>query len=178
MPDEHMLVAQQPPWQVWVIEHMVVHAFEPHDSPIGQSVVALVQPHMPPPPVATHAVPFELPAQLAQAPPVAPQLAATVPLAQLVPSQQPVLQASPPVQPVWQVPPVPVHARCSGQSVARLQPQLPPFALAMHSTPLAGEVTQLVQAPPFEPHLATAVPTMQVVPPSQQPPLQVSPPAH
>jgi hypothetical protein len=106
---------------------------------------------------------------------VAPQLAATVPLAQLVPSQQPVLQASPPVQPVWQVPPVPVHARCSGQSVARLQPQLPPLALAMHSTPLAGEVTQLVHAPPFDPQVATAVPALHIVP-AQQPPLQVRPP--
>jgi hypothetical protein len=59
------------------------------------------------------------------------------------------------------------------QSPVEAQPQLPlgrqavPFALALQSA----------HAPPLWPHCVCAVPAMQLVP-SQQPPLQLSPPAH
>jgi hypothetical protein len=62
---------------------------------------------------------------------------------------------------------VELHALLSGQSLAELQPQNPPFALASQTCPMLF-VAQSLQAPPVSPHAVGVVPGAQVVP-AQQP---------
>jgi hypothetical protein len=168
VPAAQVPALQQPPlhWKppAQLVEHSFVVVLQA--LPVEQSP-GTVQPHLP----ATQtwlSAPVE---QLRQAPPIAPQALAAVPATQLVPSQQPPLQARPPTQLDWQVCVVVLHACIDGQSVAALQPQLPPARQAWPS----GLALQSLQLLPVAPHLVCVVPPTQLVP-SQQPPLQVSPP--
>jgi hypothetical protein len=141
-----------------------------HAWPAGQSAGPL-QPQV----CITHAAPFALDAQLAHIP-VAPQLAGSVPATQLAPSQQPLLHSWLAEQREVQERAVVSHAFCDGQSPALAQPQRPPPVAARQALP-ALALAHGVQATPPEPQLAGSVPATQLAP-SQQPPLQVWPPAH
>jgi hypothetical protein len=114
--------------------------------PLGQSAVEL-HPHAP----ARQSAPIELPAQLAHAPPVAPQAAVELPEMQDPASQQPPLHGEAALQAAPHTWTDASQAIPAGQSAAELQPQPP----ATQACPAAAPV-QSVQAP--APHAFAAVP--------------------
>jgi hypothetical protein len=165
---------QMPPWQQPPLQGSVgLHEVEQllvvrlQAFPLGQSLATL-QPQPPP----MQAEPAELPAQLKQALPVAPQVGVEVPLLQVEPGdeQQPPLQGEDPLQVAVQLWLALSQAWTPLQSPAVLQPQVPPPATVRHTPPAALEA-QLVQLEPLAPQLACVVPTAQV-PLWQQPPWQ------
>jgi hypothetical protein len=129
----------------------------------GQSVER-VQPHAP----LTQAWPLAFAVHTPQAAPLVPQAVALVPATQAPAEQQP------PLQPVWLAPPHDVLQRWvmvlqvlpAGQSVARLQPQVP----ERHRWP-APFIVQSVQAAPVVPQAVLLLVPATHAPAEQQPPL-------
>jgi hypothetical protein len=114
-----------------------------------------------------------------QEPPEPPHVLSPVPSTQVlvvVASQQPPLQVSPPAHELEHRP-VPSHAFWTGQSPAAEQPHLPPPVTARQRWPFPLD-GQLAHEVPLAPHAIRPVPATHMLVVSQQPPLQVSPPAH
>lgn len=158
---------------------LLVHIIDAQYSVPAQSL-AVAQPHMP---LAVMQIWLLIwLAHPLQAPPPMPHAALVLPVWQLVPSQQPPLQVSGPAQfaeqklkPFDDTLPG-LQALFVPQSACVLQPHCVPLK---HWWP-ADAALQFAHALPSEPHRPTAVPATQVLlpPTSQQPPLQVKPPAH
>ncbi len=151
------VVLQHEPLQASVAEHVVTQAcvLVLHEPPL-QSAVPL-QPQLPPPVTATHADPTLVPVQLPHAPPDAPHAVGESPVVHSPLEQQPPLQSlcvEPPHEDVhWWV--VVSHAWPAAQSVASLQPHVPPpFAVlvATHAVPPSVLTAQLEHIEPARPH--------------------------
>jgi hypothetical protein len=160
------LLAQQPTLHVCVAEQAVVHAWvtESHALLLGQSA-AVLQPHAPPPLVATHAPPSGLPLHIAHAPPCAPHAPAMVPATHVVPLQQPPLHGWLALQVVTQLF-AGEHELPIGQSLVTLQPHC---CEPRHTWP-ALLALQSTHAPPAAPHAPVEVPAAHM-PLEQQLPL-------
>jgi hypothetical protein len=142
--------------------HALVHACRvaSQAKPPGQSACVL-QPHAP----AMHTAPA-LPPHATHAPPDEPQIALAVPGAQLPALQQPPLHGWVTEQLVVHTCAPTSHERPGAQSVATLQPQLPP----MHAWPKLA-LEQSTHALPTGPQAVAAVP-------GWQPPLWQQPFVH
>jgi hypothetical protein len=165
-------IEQQPPLQVSPPAQLVPHRLLAlHAVPVGQSFW-LLQPQAP----LTHLLPLPLMAvQSVQLAPLEPQAFGAEPATHAPIEQQPPLHA------VWFASPQVISHRCvvllheepARQSVATVQPQVPPDR---HWVPLAAAL-QSVQLPPPVPQAGVRLPMTQVPPDEQQPLAQVSPPA-
>jgi hypothetical protein len=145
---------QQPPLQAWVLEQLFVQRRLDVSQavPDGQSAV-LVQPQAP----ATQAWPWELVVQSTHVAPGRPQLEGWVSSAQSAPEQQAPAQGHVGEQLVEHRWVVVLHAEPTGQSVAELQPQVPPPEVDRQRCPSAEPLQSKHATPPF-PHAASAVP--------------------
>ncbi len=165
--------SQHEPLHATDAEHVVAH-WSPLHAPPAQLLLD-VQPHLPPPVVATHTSPTLLPAQPAQAPPEAPQASDPVP-ATHVPAppsssaQQPVLQSWVALHAVVHVWVVVSHAWFAGQSVGPLQPHAPagPAPEMTHAEPAALPTQVVHTAAPEALHavcdsVATQVPFVEAL---------------
>jgi hypothetical protein len=167
---------QHPPAHGTAAEQAVSHVCVPalQTTFVGQSVLAVVHPHVPPLAPATHLFPTLAPAHAWQAPPLSPQAVTRSPVWQTpsvppsAPSQQPPLQSCVDEHAVVQLCVVALHASPLGQSLATLQPQTP--VVVMHCAP-ASPATQLLHIVPGAPQ-AVAVSGAAHVVPLQQVPLQ------
>jgi hypothetical protein len=173
VPVWHCVPSQQPPLQMRPPVQLAEQLPPLQAWPTGQSL-AEAQPHI----CETQAWPdVELAAvQSVHMATLLPHAPLAVPGAQVVPLQQPPLQLCDAEQVVVQPCAVVSQAVCAGQSPVTEQPHLPPPVTATHTWPAELEV-QLAQVAPLPPHTVLLVPVWQVVP-SQQPPLQMRPPAH